>query len=531
MKKVFRALSLFLAVLMLSALVACGNNSSNNGPNNSNGNNTDPGSDAAPKDTLVVLSSEAFSGSWDPAGNTVLANVHLQAVVLSYLVELDYKTHEVVPSLATEWEYCDDGYSMIFHLRDDVTFHDGSKFDAEDVKATVEWMSRPESARGGEWGEQYLVEVIDDYTCRIYPSSEEPRAALLNLLTYYEAGILSSEDVYGGTLNEGLNGTGPYKVVKYENETVYLEAFEDYFDEAKAAKIPKVEFQYVPESQTRLAALQSGEAHLIERVEAEQIPIIEGNADLDYLVAPVNEQKYMVFKTTQAPMDDPLVRKAIAYAIDVDTIIEDIMEGYAVKADCWLAQTCNNYSVYDDFIRYDPEMAKQLLAEAGYPNGEGLPVLKYITSTGFYPKTKEYGEYIVSCLNAVGIQVDFQPMESAGWSEALYAEDSCHMIDTGWMIGNEDNEMLATCFNAPHGLMDFSTDQNVFDAIALQSGIVDPAERKQAIQDELWPALNESMSMFPLFDSTMIWAYSADLQGFTGYPTSNMMFNELSFAE
>lgn len=520
MKKATRALALLLVALMTAGLVGCGGNK---GTTN-NGNTA-----TETKDTLVVLSSEAISGAWDPAGNTVLANVHVQDVVLSYLVELDYTTKEVVPSLATSWEYNDDGYSMTFYLREGVKFHDGSDFTAEDVKATVEWMSRPESSRGGEWGEQYLVEVIDDYTCRIYPAAEEPRAALLNLLTYYEAGILSADDVYGNKLNEGLNGTGPYKVTKYENETVYLEKFEEYFDEAKAAKIPYVEFRYVPESQTRLAALQSGEAHLIERVEAEQVAIIEADSALQHTVAPVNEQKYMVFKTTQAPMDNPLVRKAIAYAIDVETIINDIMDGNAVIADCWLAQTCANYSEYDGFVRYDVEKAKELLAEAGYPNGEGLPVLTYITSTGFYPKTKEYGEYIVSCLNEIGIQIDFQPMESASWSEALYAEDSCHMIDTGWMMGNEDNEMLATCFNKPHGLMDYSTDEKVFEIIAKQSATVDPAERKQVIQDELWPALNDSMSMFPLFDSTMIWAYSADLEGFTAYPTSNMRFNEMSF--
>ncbi len=517
-----KLLTLVLAVVMLlSVMTACGSRESA----------TTQGGAAEKKDTLVVLSSEAFSGSWDPAAHTVLANVHLQAVVLSYLVELNYETYEVEPSLATSWEYGDDGYSIIFHLRDDVTFHDGSKFDAEDVKATVEWMSRPASARGGDWGEQYLVEVIDDYTCRIYPSSEEPRAPLLNLLTYYEAGIISSDDVYNNRLGERLNGTGPYKMVKYEDETMYLEKFEDYFDDAKAAKIPKVEFRYVPESQTRLAALQSGEADLVERVETEQLPIIEGNEDLAYNVSPVFEQKYMVFKTTQAPMDNPLVRKAIAYAIDVDTIIDDIMEGYAVKADCWLAQVCRNYSVCEDFIRYDPAKARDLLAEAGYPGGEGLPPLKYITSTGFYPKTKEYAEYIVSNLAEVGIKVDLEVQESGAWSESLYAEDSCHMIDTGWMIGNEDNEELAACFNAPHGLMDYSTDQRVFDAIALETATVDAAERKQVIHDELWPALNESMSTFPLFDSMMVWAYNAKLQGFKGYPTSNMLFNEYSFAE
>ena len=503
--------------MVIGCLSACG----------SKGKSSDNGD--AVKDTMVVLSSEAFSGGWDPAGHTVLANVHLQHAVLSYLCELDYETNEVVPSLAESWEYNDDGYSMTFHLKEGVKFHDGSDFEASDVKATVEWMSRPESARGADWGEQYLVDIIDDYTVRIYPSSKEPRAPLLNLLTYYECGIISSDDVNNGTLADGLNGTGPYKMVKYEDETCYLEAFEDYFDPEKAAKIPNLEFRYVPESQTRLAALQSGEADLIERVETEQLPQLDSNPDCEYIGAPVFEQKYMVFKCTQAPMDDPLVRKAIAYAIDVDTIVENIMEGYAVKADCWLSHVAPNYSSYEDFVTYDPEKAKELLAEAGYPNGEGLPTLKYITSTGFYPKTKEYAEYIVSNLAEVGIKVDLEVQESGAWSEALYAEDSCHMIDTGWMIGNEDNEEIAACFNAPHGLMDFSTDEAVFAAIAKETATTDPAERKQVIHDELWPALNNSMSTFPLFDSYMIWAYRTELKGFKAYPTSNIQFNELYF--
>lgn len=511
-----RNLSLILVVLMLvSVLIACKPKKAGSAKN----------------DTLVVLSAEAFYGGWDPASHTVVANVHVQAVVLSYLVELNYETYEIEPSLATSWEYADDGYSIIFHLRDDVTFHDGSKFDAEDVKATVEWMSRPNSTRGGDWGEQYLVDVIDERTCRIYPAVKEPRAPMLNLLTYWEAGILSSDDVYGNKLSQGLNGTGPYKVTKYENETVYLEKFDNYFDKAKAAKIPYVEFRYVPESQTRLASLQSGEAHLIERVESEQLPIISANKNLTSTIALVFEQKYMIFKTTQPPMDNPLLRKAIAYAIDVDTIIEDIMEGHAVKADCWLAKVCANYSYYDEFIRYNPAKAKELLAQAGYPNGEGLPTLTYVTSTGFYPKTKEYGEYIVSNLTDIGLKINFQPKESASWSDALYAEDSCHMIDSGWMIGNEDNETLAACFNAPHGLMDFSTDPAVFAAIARQTATMDPVARKKIIHDELWPALNNSMSTFPLFDSTMIWAFNTKLQGFKAYPTSNMLFNEMYFAE
>lgn len=522
MKKPFRVLALVFALLMLmSAAAGCKTDTADKGPGGAAGN-----------DTLVVLSAEAFSGGWDPGSHTVLANCHLQWVVLGNLVELDYDTGEYKPSLATEWTYLDDGYSMEFKLRQGVTFHDGSTFDAEDVKATVEHMSDPTGTRGGDWGQQYLVDIVDQYTVRIYPSSKTPQAIVLNMMTLSGAGgMLSAEDIESGKVKERLNGTGPYKIDKYENETVFMSRFDDYWDKDNMAKIPFVEFRYVPESQTRLAALQSGEAHLIERVEAEQLDVIDADPALVSAVGSVNEQKYMVFKNNMAPMDNPLVRKAIAYAIDVDTIVEDIMGGYARKAESWLPATAPNFSPCAGFPSYDVEKAKQLLAEAGYPNGEGLPVLKYITSTGFYPKTKEYGEYIVSNLNAIGIQVDFQPMESAGWSEALYQEDSCHMMDTGWMNeSNEDNIALYVVYHTP-GLMDFGSNPAVDAALELETATMDAAQRKKVIQDQLWPALLENMSTYPLFDSTMMYAYRAELQGFKVLPTSCMSFWEYSFTE
>jgi peptide/nickel transport system substrate-binding protein len=520
MKHLKRMVSVLITVvLLMSILVGCGGG---------------PAEEAAggekSKDTLVVLSAESFTGSWDPGSHTVLANCHLQWVVLSNLINKNYDTGEMEPGLATEWAYLDDGYTLEMKLREGVKFHDGSDFTAEDVKATIEHMSDPQGTRGGDWGQQYYVDIVDDYTVRIYPSSRTPQGIVINMLSL--TGILSSDDVADeAMLKSRLNGTGPYKMVKYESETVYLEAFEDYYDKENAAKIKYVEFRYVPESQARLAALQSGDAHLIERVEAEQLPIIEADSSLKSTIGYVNEQKYMVFKNTQPPMDNPLVRKAIAHAIDVETIVNDIMGGYARVADSWLPATADNYSPAANFPTYDVEKAKALLAEAGYPNGEGLPTLTYVTSTGFYPKTKEYGEYIVSCLEKIGIEVDFQPMESASWSEALYQEDSCHMMDTGWMNeSNEDNIALYVCYHTT-GLMDFSSHPAVDAALEKETATMDPVERKAVIQNELWPALVENMSTFPLFDSTIIYAYSKDLQGFKVLPTSSMSFWEYSFAE
>jgi peptide/nickel transport system substrate-binding protein len=479
---------------------------------------------------LVVLSAESFTGSWDPVGHTNLANSHLQWVLLNHLVHMDYDTWGFYPELATEWRFLEDGYTLELKLRKGVKFHDGTEFTAKDAKATIEHMTNQSGTRSGDWGQQFYGEVVDDYTVRIWPENKLPAANLLTGLSYTP--VLSAADIADETrLKSRINGTGPYKMDRYENQTAYLSANENYWNVEDKARIPFVEFRYVPESQTRLAALQTGEAHLIERVESEQLAIIDADPNLVSVGGPVAEQKYMVFKNTQPPMDNVLVRKAISHAIDRETIVNDIMAGYARLADSYLAKPAANYTPIADFPQYDVEKAKALLAEAGYPGGKGLPTLNYITSVGFYPKTKEYGEYIVSNLNEIGLNINFQPMETARWGEALYAEDSCHMIDTGWMNdGNEDNHIIYITFHSP-GLLDFSNNPAADAALQKQVTKLDPEERKQVIHDELWPALLENMSTFPLFDSYMIYAHAGNLKGFKILPTSNMSFWKYSFED
>ena len=132
-------------------------------------------------------------------------------------------------------------------------------------------------------------------------------------------------------------------------------------------------------------------------------------------------------------MNALLVREAISYAIDRQTIVSDIMEGYATVADSFVAPVAWGYAPATGFPTYDPAKAKALLAQAGYPGGKGLPTLTYLTSVGFYPKTKEYGEAIVSNLADVGIDCTLVPMETASWLNALYSPTPGDMIDMGWM--------------------------------------------------------------------------------------------------
>ena len=130
-----------------------------------------------------------------------------------------------------------------------------------------------------------------------------------------------------------------------------------------------------------------------------------------------------------------------SYAIDYDGIVNDIFGGYAEKADSFISSTIWGYKAVGGVGEYDPEKAAECLKEAGYENGEGLPELNIYTSVGFYPKTKEYYEYIAACLQAVGINCKVVPLDTSSWGDVLYEETPCYMIDCGWQPSGIEPEL------------------------------------------------------------------------------------------
>ena len=517
--KMRKLLALLLALLMSLSLVACGGSDKDDAA-------TDDGAATEAQDTLVVYSSGAFQGAWDPTKNSILSNKHLEYQVYDCLLNYDAEAN-LSANIAKDWEYLEDGYTLRVYLNEGVKFHDGSELTAQDVIDTMVYMTRPDSSRFADYGCAFEGAVVDDYTVDIWPSNQTPLASLLTLLAHDP--ILSSDDIANGVLDEKMNGTGPYMFAKYENETVYLEAFADYWNPARAAKIPFAEYKYVPESSTRMASLQSGEAHVIERVDIEQVPVLEADSNVVVTEKLSEEQRYIIFKTTQDVMQNELVREAIAHAVDRETIANDILQGYGVLADSYLPKVSNLYAPIDNMIQYNPERAAELLAEAGYPGGEGLPKIKYITSTGLYPKSKEIGEYITSNLTAIGLDIELVVEETAMWEAHLYEEDSCLMTDTGWMnMYGDGNAYLAVHYMTP-GRCNFSSYPEVDAALAKESAETDPAARQEIINNELFPLLVDTCTNFPLYDSVMVYGHAAICDGVEYLPNSNIRFADISF--
>ena len=528
-KKLLRLFALMLAlVFVLGACMGCKTTAPDSGGQQSSSGQQsgDSSGDSGTKDTLTVLSAESFTGSWDPTGHTILANIHVEYVVFDSLMKTNWETMEIEPCLATEWYYLDDGATLELKLREGVTFHNGQPFTAEDVKMSIERFSEQTRVASCWWKEQVLGEVVDDYTVRLKPSSGIPYAPLVNLLAF--TAIMSADDIRNEErLMNSMNGTGPYKFAKFENEQVDFVANDEYWGEK--AKIPNVVFRYVADPATRLAALQTGEADIIERVEAEQIPSIEADPNIVYSTATAIEQKNLVFKWRMPPMNEQKVRQAIAHAIDRETIVNDIMSGYAVLADSFVSNVAWGYAPAEGYPTYDPEKAKQFLAEAGYPNGEGLPELTYFTSVGFYPKTKEYGEFIISNLADIGIKCKLEPMETASWLDGLYQPTSGYMCDTGWMPPGAEPDLTIYAFYHSVGQVAFCEDPELDEVLDKESSLTDPDERAAYLKDVVFPLLSEKVPHMQLFNSVLIYAMRSDIRGFDPTPTSAMPFYSVYF--
>lgn len=476
-----------------------------------------------PAGSVTFLSAENLVGQWDPYNNTSLAHDRLQQFAYDNLA---YRTDdlELVPGLATSWEPISDT-AWELKLREGVKFHDGQDFTAQDVKASIEHASNPDTVASFYYVRQLEVEVVDDYTCRIHTG--EPYAALMSaaLCAGQGAPITCHEDLEKGPewMQQKFNGTGAFKWVRYggEAEGVVLEANMDYWGGPYNQKpqIKEFTFRYVGDAAARLAALQTGEAQMIDRVEPDEPEIIESSADLKVWRSINMEAKWLSMRVNMAPMDNKLLRQAIFYAIDRETIVNDILLGSGKATDSYLTSSQDFYTSDPNFPTYDPEKAKALLSEAGYPNGEGLEELTVMFSVGFYPKNKEIGEFFVQNLADIGIKSDLTLMEVAAYNQNLFIHDSFHIVDHGWFLAAPDPDGI---FNSLflQGLTTGANFTEVNDAIVKQSTTIDPDERGRIIREELVPVMIDTVIEIPYLQSEMITGYSANLNGLFIAPTS-----------
>lgn len=474
------------------------------------------------KKSVILASMGPVTGNWDPTSHTTLGQSNFEKMVFSHLTRAQMqegKADLLEPDLATSWELIDE-HTIEFKLREGVTFHDGKPFGAEDVKATYEYASDPKRPAASYYPGRVDVEIVDPLTVRLKTEKYGYPAATFWFVSSFLP-ILSANDVAKPeVLQQRPNGTNAFKYARTEGDRSYVEAFDGYY--GGRPTIDEVVYAYVPDANTRLLGLMNGEYHIAERLEPEQYESLAGHASVDARKGLSTENKYLHFRCNKTPFDNELVRRAACHAIDREQILA-LMGEAAVASDCFVSPMKFGYTEIANYPKYDPAEAARLLEEAGFPGGAGLPQVEYITSVGFYPKTKEYGELIAAMMMEVGFDVQLTVLEPAAWEQAIYrgadGQGAGHMCDVGWMTGSPEPDLvLRSNWHSSAALINGVNDAEIDASLEKERSTLDPEERKKVLATETFPLIAAKVPSFSLFSAVNFHGAAKALTGAYYYP-------------
>ncbi len=322
----------------------------------------------------------------------------------------------LVPELATSWQANDDATSFTFELRQGVRFQDGTPFDAQAVKDYYDWVLNPDSkaARGRSTiGAITNIEVLGQYSVRIDLS--EPNGAFVYVLGTSNARIASpaSIETYGDTVGKHPVGTGPFSFVSWtEGQSIVVEKNPDYWGDP--AMVDRIEFLIVNNAATRVAMLQSGEAQFIEDLPPQLIDAVKADPKLEVVPTKTNFLRILELNTTKEPFTDVRVRQAMNYAIDKQQLVKVVFNGYATVMTSPIPATAFGHAEQPAY-EYDPERARQMLADAGYPDGFSFKVL---TFTGDEYRTA--GQVLQQMFAQVGIDMTLDQQERGALVDQIF---------------------------------------------------------------------------------------------------------------
>jgi peptide/nickel transport system substrate-binding protein len=561
--KLFKFALLLVAIVALAA-AGCGGDEEGTGTGTGTGGGAEGG-------TLV------FASSADP----VVLDFALISDGESYrpmlqmyetLISLKPGTTELQPGLAKSWESNEDGTAWTFTLQEGVKFHDGSPFNAEAVcanfdrwynftgsfqsdSATYYWkygfgggFAKPEEGSPGPEESLYAsCEAPDPATAVI--NLTRPSATILQGLTLgplsiqsptamekwdANSGEVDDEGVFHPTGTYGTEhpaGTGPFKFESWTREDrLVLARNDDYWGEK--AKLSKLIFRPIADNAARLQALQTGEIDGYDLVEPQDIPTIEADENLQILDRPAFNVGYVGFNISTPPLDDVEVRKAIAYGLDRQAVVDNFYGGRGEVAKEFMPPELLGYA--DDVTEYpfDPEMAKQILQDAGYT----LPVKIEFwypsdVSRGYMPDPKRNFEAFAASLEESGFKVT---PKSAPWDPdylGLNNEGKQPIYLIGWTgdYGDPDN-FIGTFFqtdNAQFGL-DKSKELDGVQELLDQAEI----ETDEATRTELYQEANrqimELLPGVPYAHNKPAVAFKANVKGYVPSPVDNQYFATVS---
>lgn len=548
MKK--KVIALLMAVTMAFGLAACGSSpdASDGGDKNSTDQGSeDKGSDDAGKDSSADSGEKILSvqigpnpETIDPALNSTVDGGNMLLHAFECLLTIDQEG-QVAEGQAEKWESSDDGLTWTFQLRDGLKWSDGSDLTANDfvyswkrvcdpnvaspyVDTVLSMVEGFDEAVAGDL-DALQVEATDDKTLVVKLSAPctffDKLAAFATLSPVQQATVEANGDKWA-TAPETYISNGPFYIAEWVPSSYLLMRKNENYWNKDAVKLDGIRFNLIEDANAAYSAYKTGEILMIKDVPTEEIPSLRENDD--FYVEPIIGTYYLSLNLNREPFNDPKVRKAMSLAIDREYVAGTLMQGtYSAAGNFigpgWLdtdgsefMENANGGQPYMDNSDYEAnlEEAKQLLADAGYPNGEGLPSLKYSTNDIAYHKV--VAEYLQQAWADIGMDIQVEIVEWASFTP-LRRNGDFDSSRNGWVGDYSDPSNMLDVLFSSNGNNDGKYNNADYDAAMKEARKTTDPEKRSAALHKAEDILMEDMGCIPIAYYNDFWLQSSKVTG------------------
>ena len=470
---------------------------------------------------VLIYATGIDAQTLDPQFVTDIPTFRVVRYIYEPLTQQD-ESGKITPALAVSWTLSNDKKTWTFKLRPNVKFHDGTPFNAAAVKFTFDRLvdKATGSPRASTLAAVSEVKVVDDMTVAIV--TKEPFAPLLSQLSAYNASIMSPTQVknVGMDVRKAPSGTGPFKFKSWQpGEKIILTRNDDYW--GGKPHLEGLEIRAVPEDSARVLQLLGGEVDVISGVPTVMLKRLESTPAVKVMRKTGYRTIYLGMNVSMPPFNDLRVRQAVAYAINKPALVSGVLSGVGTLGGSYESPVIENSAQDLKPYPYDKAKARELLKEAGLPNGFSAD---FYVPTGLYTMDRPLGEAIQAQLAEVGIKANIKAPDTSAYLTTL-AEQKAQMFLGGKGSPTGDMDFTQTLSNGSKGRMNhFKFNSPTVDKlIAEQRVAVDPDSRKKLLHD-LQAQVYKELPHFTLYYEDQLFATRAKVHDVDVYVNEFVSF-------
>ena len=490
----------------------------------------------------LVFGRGADSTSLDPSRTTEGEAFKVTVNIFETLLNFGDEDTTVQPGLAKSWEPSEDGLTYTFELEEGVKFHDDTDFNAEAVVKNFERWAAGDSEMfpyynsmfgGFEGDEGHVIEsVTAEGDATVIIKLKRPQAPFLKNIAMSMFAISSPtafEEQGDDAYERNPVGTGPFKFTDWKpNDSITIERFDNYRQEG-LPKLDKVIFLSIPDNSARLNALMAGDIDLADGINPSDGAKIEGDEALQLFERPSMNVGYLGLTVTRPPFDNKLVRQAMNYAIDKESIIDSFFEGRAESAKNPMPPSISGYNDDIEEYPYDPEKAKELLAEAGLADGFEMELWAMPVPRPYMPDGEKVAEVIQKNLEDVGITAKIVSHEWATYLD-LASKGDADAFMLGWTgdNGDADNFMYVLLDEDNIGSNNYTYFKNdeMHDLFIEAQSEIDEDKRIE-LYKKAQEIIHEEAPWVPLAHSIPLLGGAKGITGFLPHPTGSDLLSNV----